>query len=111
MSDNPSFAGEDENAGYASPRQDLIASAVLAILSIWVMVESLRLENPGDWATAPGLLPFLTAASLLVMAIALAMLAYRRLQAGDEGLPEGSPSDFKRTCLLFGLVAIYLVGA
>jgi hypothetical protein len=104
-----SFAGEDENAGFASPRQDLIASAVLIVLSIWIMVESLRLEVPGgDVATAPGLLPFLTAASLCLMALGLAWLAIKRQRAGDTGASAQEEAVPGRAFLLMALVGAYI---
>ncbi|MGI9416440.1 MAG: hypothetical protein ACR2RA_01245, partial [Geminicoccaceae bacterium] len=56
--ENPiGFDGEEAGAGYASPALDLIASAFLVALSIVIMAASLMLPIPGDWTTAPGLLP------------------------------------------------------
>jgi hypothetical protein len=103
-----SFAGEDENAGFASPRQDLAASAVLIVLSVWIMVESVRLEMPGDLSTAPGLLPFLTAASLCVMALGLAWLAIKRRRAGDTGAGAQEETVPGRALLLMVLVGAYI---
>lgn len=103
-----SFAGEDGNAGFASPRQDLLASAVLILLSIWIMVESARLEVPGDLATAPGLLPFLTAASLCLMALSLAWLAIKRQRAGDTIAGAQAEVVPGRALLLMALIGAYI---
>lgn len=104
-----SFAGEDENAGFASPRQDLLASAVLILLSIWIMIESVRLETPGSWSTAPGLLPFLTAATLCLMALGLAWLAIKRQRAGDTGAGAQEETVPGRVLLLIALVGAYIL--
>jgi Tripartite tricarboxylate transporter TctB family len=104
-----SFAGEDENTGFASPGQDLLASVVLIALSIWVMVESLRLEMPGNLSTAPGLLPFLTAATLCLMALALAWLAIKRQGAGTTGAGARDETMPGRAPLLMALVGAYLL--
>jgi hypothetical protein len=104
-----SFAGEDENAGFASPRQDLLASAVLILLSIWIMVESVRLETPGNLSTAPGLLPFLTAATMCLMALGLAWLAIRRQRAGDTAESTQEDTMPGRVPLLMALVGAYIL--
>jgi hypothetical protein len=103
-----SFAGEDENAGFASPRQDLVASALLILLSVWVMVESVRLEMPGDLSTAPGLLPFLTAATLCLMALGLAWMAVKRRRAGESGGAQDETVP-GRALLLMALVGAYVL--
>lgn len=107
--ENQSFAGEDENAGFASPRQDLLASAVLIVLSIWIMVESLRLEMPGNVSTAPGLLPFLTAATLCLMAVGLAWLAIKRQRAGDTAAGAEEETMPGRAPLLMALIGAYIL--
>lgn len=110
MTDGQHFSGEDENAGFASPTQDLIAAAVLALLSLWVMIESLRMDNPGSLTTAPGLLPFLTAASLCAMAAYLASMAIRRRRNRIATVPRDEEPDHMRTVVLVCLVGAYLVG-
>jgi len=104
-----SFKGEDENAGFASPRQDLIASAVLILLSLWIMIESWRLEIPGGLATAPGLLPFLTAASMCAMALGLAWLAWKRQRAGETEASAEDETVPGRAFLLMALVGVYIL--
>jgi hypothetical protein len=109
MTDGQHFSGEDENAGFASPVQDLIAAAFLALLSLWVMIESLRLDIPGSLTTAPGLLPFLTAASLCAMAAYLASMAIRRHRNRDATVPLDEKPDHLRTVVLFCLIGAYLI--
>lgn len=110
MADDQHFSGEDENAGFARPAQDLVAAAFLILLSLWVMIESLRLENPGSLVTAPGLLPFLTAGSLAAMAVWLGLMALKRFRTGADTAPgrsQDSP-ETRRTLVLFGLIGAYL---
>ena len=109
MTDGQHFSGEDENAGFASPAQDLIAAAVLALLSLWIMIESVRLDIPGALTTAPGLLPFLTAASLCAMAAHLASLAIRRHRNSIATVPVEEKPDHLRTVMLVGLIGVYLI--
>lgn len=110
MADDHHFSGEDENAGFASPAQDMIAAGFLVLLSLWVMVESVRLENPGSLVTAPGLLPFLTAGSLAVMALWLGAMALRRKNAGADTVPPDDSPEIRRTLVLFALIGAYLAG-
>ncbi len=110
MDNKAHFVGEDENAGYATPRQDLIASAILIVLSLWVMVESVSLANPGTLATAPGLLPFIVAASLVGMALALAALAVQRIRSGEKPVTTDNPDELRRAGMLSAIVVIYLIG-
>lgn len=106
--DHDHFAGEEGGSGFASPILDLAASAFLIVLSVVVMVESLALKVPESWATAPGLLPFLTGASLLLMALILAWSAWKRRRAGIPGSAAEDLGDPARTFLLIVIVACYL---
>jgi Tripartite tricarboxylate transporter TctB family len=103
---------EDPHAGLAAPVMDLIAASVLATISLWFMIEALRLPAPGGTATAPGLLPFLTAASLLVMALILGADALARRRNGGAGaaVRDGIdlPPDFRRTMTLGAILAVYV---
>ena len=106
--DPPSaFRGEDENADFASPVMDLAASAVLAAVAVWIMVESLRLPVPGGLFTAPGLLPFAASASLLLMTLTLAAGALRRRRQSGAGRFE-MPDDLGRGILLGAIVVLYV---
>ncbi|MEH6829390.1 MAG: tripartite tricarboxylate transporter TctB family protein [Sulfitobacter sp.] len=106
------FEGEDGNAGYASPALDLIATTFLLTLSVLVLVASWRLPVPGGWTTAPGLLPFITAASLAIMACLLGTSAIVRRREGaplwDKG--ERNSSEEARAIVLVAAVAVYIGG-
>ena len=106
------FEGEEANAGLASPILDLIASGALVALSIAVIVASLVLPVPGDLRSAPGLLPFLVAASLLFMALALGASALSRHRSGIR-TPVFAGRDTQadvRSLLLAVLVGVYIAG-
>ncbi|MDA4844452.1 tripartite tricarboxylate transporter TctB family protein [Hoeflea poritis] len=109
MSEQHKFAGEDEHAGFATPVQDLIAAAFLIALSLWIMVESVRLTNPGSLSTTPGLLPFLTAGSLCVMALILGTMALRRRAAGATAAEDDEKPEHVRTAMLAAFIGAYLL--
>lgn len=104
------YISEDESAGYASPALDIIAAIALGALSIWVMVQSTMLKTPDAIATAPGLLPFVTAGMLLVMAIVLGISAVRRHLTTPISISEDIPEDLPRVGLLIGVLIAYLAG-
>ena len=102
---------EDANAGYATPIMDLSAAVVIALIAILMAVESLRLPTPGGVIlTAPGLLPFLTSASMLVMALLLGHSAVTRRRITPRALDRFEiPPDAMRSLTLGGLVALYVL--
>ncbi|RMF39532.1 MAG: hypothetical protein D6754_05205 [Alphaproteobacteria bacterium] len=104
------FAGEEIGAGYASPVLDLVAAGFLIVLSVTVMIASLALPMPGGIRTAPGLLPFLTAASLLAMALFLGATALRRHRAGETPAPGAARdrSESVRTVVLVVMIGVYI---
>lgn len=104
------FEGEDANAGYASPALDLIATGILLAISLAVLVASWRLPVPGGLPTAPGLLPFLTAGSLAVMAVLLGISARVRRREGTPlwSIEKRDTAEDKRAVALAGAVAIYI---
>lgn len=107
---NVVFEGEDANAGYASPALDLIATTFLLSLSVLALIASWRLPVPGGFATAPGLLPFLTAGSLAGMAVLLGISAIVRRRDGAP-LWETSttdPDEAIRAVVLVFAVALYI---
>ncbi len=104
------FDGEEAGSGYASPMLDLIASGTIIALTVVVMIASWQLKIPGGLATAPGLLPFLTAASLCAMALMLAATAIQRHRAGVVAGPDeirNMPEDMRALALAV-TVAIYI---
>ena len=104
------FDGEEAGAGYASPFLDLIAAVVLVILTVIVMNASLKLPVPGGLTTAPGLLPFLTAASLCMMALMLGLTALQRKRAGVTGVSDEARNTTEdiRALALALTVAVYI---
>lgn len=107
---NVVFEGEDGNAGFASPALDLIATAFLLALSVLVLVASLRLPVPGGLVTAPGLLPFMTAGSLGIMAVLLGISAVVRRRDGTPMWEDtGHDRDeITRAVVLVTSVAVYI---
>jgi hypothetical protein len=109
--DEKRIYSEDANAGLAAPVMDLTAAAVIALIAIFIAVESLRLPEPGGVIfTAPGLLPFVTAASLLVMALLLGYSAVARRRVTPRALDRFEiPPDAMRSLTLGGMVALYVL--
>jgi hypothetical protein len=100
---------EDPNAGLATPAMDLAAAVVVAIIAIWFGIASLQLPAPGGLITAPGLLPFLTSGSLLIMSGLLAAAALRRKrQLKEAAVGFDLPADFRRSMLLGAILAVYV---
>lgn len=104
----PVFVSEEESSGYATPAMDLIAAAALIALSIWIMAMSVALPVPSDIATAPGLLPFLTAASVCVMALVLGVIAWKRRAIDTRSISEDMPPAIGPTILLMVLLLFYI---
>jgi hypothetical protein len=101
---------EEANAGLATPIMDLIAACVIAAIAIFIAVASLRLPVPAGVFTAPGLLPFLTSASLLIMAIILGYSALQRRRTTPRDLDRIEvPEDVMRSLTLGGIVIIYVL--
>lgn len=104
------FDGEEAGAGFASPALDLIASAILIAIALAMMAASLALPLPGAIHTAPGLLPFIVAASLLLMAVGLGLSAIARRRSGVHlaVFADRDLSTDLRSLLLAVAVAIYI---
>lgn len=109
---DPRSLSEDPHAGLATPLMDLIAAVTLTAIALFFLVEALRLPVPGGVATAPGLLPFLTAASLLIMSLMLGAgaLARRRTAILERRALLGIdlPPDFRRTMALGAILTLYV---
>lgn len=71
------FQGEEDLEGLSTPQKDMLAAAFLLVFSVTAMVLALRMPNPGNVYTAPGLLPLITSGSLLLMGLGLAVRALR----------------------------------
>ena len=109
LAESVKFEGEESGAGYAAPHLDLIAAGFLVCLAVIIMVASFKLPVPGAILTAPGLLPFLTAASLLLMALMLGATALKRGRDVTELLaPSSDSTERVRTFLLIAVVGIYI---
>jgi len=72
------FTGEEGGDERSSPPKDLLASVAVGVLGIFAMILSVQLGAPESIFTAPGILPFITGASLVVMAIGLFLKTKRR---------------------------------
>lgn len=109
--DEPHVISEDPNAGMANPIMDLAAAGVVGAIALFMAIESLRLPVTSGIFTAAGLLPFLTAASLLVMSVLLGMSAMTRRRTMPRALDRFEiPEDFQRTLVLGGIVILYVLG-
>lgn len=106
-------AGRDQRS---TPAKDLAASAIIAAFSLFVMFIALRMPKPGTVFTAPGLLPFLTGLSLLIMAVGLGIRSIRA--GGVRGLLKKPAKDVRhyfadvenlRALLLIGIIIIYVI--
>ena len=104
------FEGEEAGAGFASPTLDLIATVFLIGISVAMMVASWFLPMPGDFHTAPGLLPFLVSLSLLVMALGLgaSALARKRSAVHAPAFADRDIGTDLRSLALAAAVAIYI---
>ena len=106
------FRGEDENAGAAHPALDLVAGLFLLAIGVWFAAMAISLSVPGRPPTAPGLLPFLTAASLAAMALVLGFSALRQLRtAAPLGLTLALFGVESRRRILLAFTIIVYVAA
>ena len=106
------FVGEEGEDTRSSPRKDLIASAVIGLVSITAMVLALRMPTQGSFYSAPGLLPFLVGLSLFAMSAGLAIKALRRgalRNADARPAVSLSSGEVIAVPFLIGVVAIYIV--
>jgi len=106
-------AGRDKRS---TPAKDLAASAVIAAFAVFVMLIALRMPKPGTVYTAPGLLPFLTGLTLLIMAVGLGIRSIRAggvrglLQGPDKGVRDHfADIENLRALLLIGIIIIYVI--
>ena len=111
------FTGEEGGDERSSPRKDFIASLVVAALGLFAMVLSVQLDMPESLYTAPGLLPFVTGASLILMAIGLFVKTMRQHGMEEMMKSEGfravtaylADVESRRTLMLMFVVFIYVM--
>lgn len=99
-----------------TPAKDLAAAVGVAGLSLFFMVPVFGMPNPDTIYTHPGLLPFLTGFTLLLMAIGLGV---RSIRAGGAKevlrAPASSVRNYfadaenLRTLLVIGIIIVYVV--
>ena len=110
------FEGEEGGKGGSSPNKDLDASFVVAGLAIAAIAFAAQLPNPGTFYSAPNLLPILTGATLLVMAIALGARAIRNGATFNVDATSGwralaDDLENRRTLLLMLIIVLYVFTA
>ncbi len=110
------FVGEEDVGERSTPKGDLAAAIFLTAFSCVAMYYAWQLEVPDSIFTAPGLLPFLTGASLLVMALGLGLKALRHGAAlgffeGTGAIVSGYFEDMenRRTLLLIGIIFAWVM--
>lgn len=110
------FVGEEDIAGRTTPKKDLVSAVFLTALSLVAMVYAWQLDVPASIYTAPGLLPFLTGFSLLIMAFGLGLKALRRGAAdgffdGTGSLVSGywAEQENRRALLLIAIIFAWVV--
>ncbi len=116
----PELTGEEEFDERSTPNKDLASAIFLGLLAIATMVGSVRLDVPGSVFTAPGLLPFITGLTLLMMTAVLGTRAIRGGAAvGSMAALVGEPfrtlnaflsgDKNRRTLLLMAIVIAYVL--
>ncbi|MBT3915215.1 MAG: hypothetical protein HOF23_02520 [Rhodospirillaceae bacterium] len=111
------FTGEEGGDERSSPRKDFIASIFVALLGVFAMILAVQLGKPESLYTAPGLLPFVTGASLILMALGLFVKTKRRYGWEEMLKSEGTQAiknyfadiEQRRTLLLMLVIGIYVV--
>ena len=111
------FTGEEGGAERSSPHKDFIASIVEGFFGLVAMFTAVQLGSPGNLLTAPGLLPFITGASLILMAIGLfkktkSRYGMEKMLRNDaaKGIKEYFlNSESRRTLLLMVIVGLYVI--
>ncbi|MDH5749693.1 MAG: hypothetical protein OEY85_10330 [Rhodospirillales bacterium] len=109
------FVGEEEIGKRSTPRKDFISSIVLMAFGVFATVLSYQLPVTENIYTAPGILPFLTGATLCLMAFGLGYKAYK--DGGADNLFSGGGMDGgffqdeenRRTVLLILIIFAYIL--
>lgn len=111
------FTGEEGGDERSTPHKDFIASIAIAAIGLFAMFLAVRLDNPESVLTAPGLLPFVTGLSLIIMAWGLFIKTKRRYGLEEMLKSDGLLSittyfaevESRRTLLLMVFVGLYVV--
>lgn len=117
LGDEPAaFHGEESADERSTPTKNLGAAIVIAAIAVYVMIEAVGFETPNTIYTAPGLLPFLTGATLLVMALYLGILGIRNGGAADVAgrVTRAMAAYFaniedRRTLMLMAILLLYVL--
>lgn len=108
--------GEECDGKEITPARDLAAAVAVAGVSLFFMIPVFSMPNPDSIFTHPGLLPFLTGLTLLLMAIGLGVRSIRA--GGAKGFlhaPGSSARNYfadienQRTLLVIGIIIVYVV--
>jgi hypothetical protein len=99
-----------------SPGKDLAAAIVIGLIALGASLEALTFESPDQVLTAPGMPPFLTGVSLLIMSL---VLGIRAVRAGGAAEPvarlkrtwasAAADTETRRTFLVAFIVTAYIV--
>jgi hypothetical protein len=109
------FQGEEDVDAASTPQKDLISACVIAAVCIFAMVLAWQMPDPGRTIyTHPGLLPIVVGASLLAMAVGLAVRALREGGARNlgsvvSGQTSGDQDHAWRAWVLIALVIAFVV--
>lgn len=111
------FTGEEGGDERSSPHKDFIASIAVGVLGLFAMILAVQLGKPESLYTAPGVLPFLTGGSLIIMAIGLFVKTKRRYGLDEMLKGEGFQAvrnyladvESRRTLMLMLVVFAYVM--
>ena len=111
------FTGEEGSGERSTPHKDFVASIVVCLIGLLAMFFSIRLDAPDSFYTAPGLLPFVTGASLLLMAIGLFIKTKRQYGMNKMLKSKGiliikeylADVEASRTLMLMIFIGLYIL--
>lgn len=110
------FTGEEGGDINSTPGKNLGSAVVIGALGLYAMGLSLTFDSPDTIFTAPGLLPFITGATLVIMCIFLGIKGVR--EGGGENwlaAPMNAARVFladdegRRAMMLMGIVFLYVL--
>lgn len=110
------FTGEEGGDINSTPGKNLGGAVVIGALGIYAMAMSLTFDSPESIFTAPGLLPFITGFSLLIMCFFLGLKGVR--EGGAQGLLQApinalrsfvADEEGRRAMMLMVIVLLYVL--